>query len=108
MRALVRANIEVADQNLSVAAEAVDGEDAVAKWRDARPDMIVLDQRMPVTTGLEAARRILAEDATQVIVLLTAYTDKRVEAAARRLGIRACMSKDDVRLLPSLLRAIRR
>jgi CheY-like chemotaxis protein len=108
MRALVRATLDVAGEHLAVTAEAVDGEDAVAKWRDIRPDVVVLDQRMPGTTGLEAARRILAEDPKQVVVMLTAFPDNRVQAAAEHLGIRACMSKNDMRLLPSLLRTIHR
>src|SRR5438067_13228847 len=71
MRALLRATLELADARLSVAAEAVDGEDAVAKWREARPDVVVIDQRMPHTSGLEAAKRILDEDPDQAVVVLT-------------------------------------
>ncbi len=111
MRALLRATLELAelpDAHLRVAGEAVDGEDAIAKWREARPDVVVLDQRMPNASGLEAARRILAEDPDQAVVLLTAYPDKHVEAAAGRLGVRGWMSKDDIRLLPALVRAIHR
>jgi DNA-binding NarL/FixJ family response regulator len=106
MRALVRATIELADARLHVTDEAVDGEDAVAKWRERRPDVIVMDQRMPHTSGLEAARRILAEDPRQAVVVLTAFPDKHVQAAAERLGVRGWMSKNDMRLLPALLRAI--
>lgn len=106
MRALVRATIDVADNQLFVTSEAVDGADAVAKWREAAPDVIVLDERMPTMTGLEAAKHILAEDPDQAVVLLTAWPDRRVQGAAQRLGIRACISKDDLRLLPALLRAI--
>jgi DNA-binding NarL/FixJ family response regulator len=108
MRALLRATLELADARLRIAAEAVDGEDAVAKWRDERPDVVVMDQRMPNTTGLEAARRILAEDPGQAVVVLTAYPDKHVQAAAERLGVKGWMSKNDMRLLPALLRAIYR
>jgi len=111
MRALLRATLELAelaDARLCIAGEAVDGEDAVAKWREARPDVVVLDQRMPNASGLEAARRILAEDPDQAVVVLTAFPDRHVQAAAGRLGIRGWMSKDDMRLLPALLRAIYR
>ena len=106
MRALVRATLELADAHLRVTAEAVDGEDAVAQWRERRPDVIVLDQRMPNTSGLEAARRILAEDPRQAVVVLTAFPDSHVQAAAERMGVRGWMSKNDMRLLPALLRAI--
>jgi len=106
MRALLRATLELADAHLCVTGEAVDGEDAVAQWRERRPDVIVMDQRMPNTTGLEAARRILAEDPRQAVVVLTAFPDKHVQAAAERMGVRGWMSKNDMRLLPALLRAI--
>src|SRR5205814_6018350 len=100
MRALVRATIEVANEGLSVADEAVDGEEAIAKWRHERPEAIVLDQRMPGPTGLQTAERILAEDPDQAIVLFTAFPDRDVVAAAARLGVRACLSKNDLRRLP--------
>src|SRR5205823_10373712 len=47
MRALVRATIEVANAGLSVAGEAASGEAAVSTWREERPEVVVLDQRMP-------------------------------------------------------------
>lgn len=108
MRALLRATLELADEHLRIAGEATDGEDAVAQWREARPDVVIMDQRMPNTTGLEAARRILAEDPGQAVVVLTAFPDKHVQAAAERMGVRGWMSKNDMRLLPALLRAIHR
>jgi len=108
MRALIRATLELADTNMHVAGEAADGDDAVRMWREAQPDVIIMDQRMPRTSGLEAAKRILAEDPDQAVVVLTAFPDKHVQAAAERLGVRGWMSKNDMRLLPALLRAIAR
>ena len=108
MRALLKATLELADSHVLVAGEAVDGDDAVDKWREARPDVVILDQRMPRTSGLEAARRILAEDPDQAVVVLTAFPDRHVQAAAERLGVKGWMSKNDMRLLPALLRAIHR
>lgn len=107
MRALLKATLELADAHLHVA-EAVDGDDAVAKWREVRPDVIVMDQRMPRISGLEAARRILSEDPAQPVVVMTAFPDRHVQAAAERLGVAGWMSKNDMRLLPALLRAIHR
>lgn len=107
MRALVAVTINLADAGVLVVSEAVDGADALAKWRDVDPDVIVLDQRMPTMTGLEAAKRILAEKPDQAVVLLTAWPDRQVQAAAARLGIKACVSKNDLRLLPRLLRTLR-
>ena len=56
MRALVRATIEIANEGLTVAAEAPDGETAVDLVRTEHPEVVVLDHRMPGTSGLETAR----------------------------------------------------
>ena len=51
IRALLRSLIEVADGDLSVAGEAVDGDDALRQWRQRRPELVLLDQRMPGLSG---------------------------------------------------------
>jgi YesN/AraC family two-component response regulator len=103
MRALVRATIEVANEGLTVAAEAADGETAVSIVREQHPEVVVLDQRMPGVTGLETARRILDEHPEQAIVLFSAYLDGDVVRAAQRLGVRMCLAKDNIRQLPDVL-----
>src|SRR5204862_4131320 len=57
---------------LEVAAEARDGEEAVALARDHQPDLAIMDVKMPGLDGIEAARRILDERPIP-IVMLTAY-----------------------------------
>ena len=106
MRALVRAMIEVADQGLSVAGEAPDGEAAVGLCREVHPQLVLLDQRMPGPSGLETAERILAEDPTQMIVLLSGFLDRQVVGAAKRIGVHACVSKRDLHDLPETLRGL--
>jgi two-component system, chemotaxis family, chemotaxis protein CheY len=103
MRALVRATIEVANEGLTVAAEAADGETAVSIVREQHPEVVVLDQRMPGVTGLETARRILDEHPEQAIVLFSAYLDGDVVRAAQRMGVRMCLAKDNIRQLPDIL-----
>jgi CheY-like chemotaxis protein len=103
MRALVRATIEIANEGLTVAGEASDGEAAVERWRAERPEVVVMDQRMPGVNGLETAERILGEQPDQAIVLFSSYLDPDVMAEARRMGIRVCLSKDNIRQLPDVL-----
>ena len=103
MRALVRATIELANEGLTVAAEAADGETAVSIVREQRPEVVVIDQRMPGVTGLETARRILDEHPEQAIVLFSAYLDGDVVRAAQRMGVRMCLAKDDIRHLPDVI-----
>jgi DNA-binding NarL/FixJ family response regulator len=103
MRILLRATIEAANQGLSVAAEASGGEDGLAQWREHRPDIVLLDQRMPDLTGLEVAERILAEAPDQTIVLFTAYLDDATRTTAMSLGVRECLSKSDFAKIPEVL-----
>jgi DNA-binding NarL/FixJ family response regulator len=103
MRALVRATIEIANEGLVVSAEASDGETAVSIVRAERPEVVVLDQRMPGASGLDTARRILAEHPDQAIVLFSSYLDRDVVLEAERLGVRVCLAKDDIRRLPEAI-----
>ena len=103
MRALVRATIEIANEGLKVAAEASDGETAVSLVREKHPEVVVLDHRMPGVSGLDTAKRILAEHPDQAIVLFSSFLDRDVMMNAQRLGVRVCLAKDDIRLLPDVI-----
>ncbi|MEA3018760.1 MAG: two-component system, NarL family, response regulator DevR [Actinomycetota bacterium] len=103
MRFLLRAVIERANEGLEVAAEAGGALEALEQWRAVRPDVIVLDHRMPGTTGLQVAAQILAETPEQSIILFSAYLDDDLVARASALGIRACISKDRYDDIPEAL-----
>jgi DNA-binding NarL/FixJ family response regulator len=103
MRFLVRMTIEVANHGLAVAGEANSGTEAIAAVELDRPEVIVLDNRMPGMTGLETARHILTEHPEQSIILFSAYLDADTVAEAQALGIHACMDKTDVDRLPEAL-----
>lgn len=55
--------------------EAKDGKDAIAIWRDKKPDIIIADINMPKLNGLDMARYIRAKDQDVQIIIATAYTD---------------------------------
>jgi CheY-like chemotaxis protein len=104
IRFLIRQMAEATGGALSVVGEASSGDEAIARWRELRPDAIVLDQRMPGASGLEVAAHILAEDPRQVIVLFTAFRDEAIQQGAAELGVRACVAKADLaRLTAELL-----
>ena len=103
MRVLVRSVITRANQGLTVESEVANGLEAVEVWRESRPDVVLLDQRMPGLTGLEAAEQILEEHPDQTIVLFSAFLNDVVRAAAEAIGIRACVSKENIFSLPETL-----
>jgi two-component system, response regulator PdtaR len=86
-----------------VCAEARDGEEAVSLAASERPDLAVLDVKMPRLDGIEAARRILAERPIP-IVMLTAYGQEELVSRAVEVGVFGYLVKpfreDD--LLPAI------
>jgi two-component system, response regulator PdtaR len=69
-----------------ICAEAKDGEEAVDLARRERPDLAILDVRMPRLDGIEAARRILDERPIP-IVMLTAYSQEELVSRAVEAGV---------------------
>lgn len=84
-QALVRTGFGMilAADGIEVTAEAANGAEALAAVRRTRPDVVLMDIRMPQMDGIEATRRILADgpDGTKVIILTTYDLDHYVYAA---------------------------
>ena len=96
------------EPDLTVAGEAGDGVDAVTRARATRPDVVLMDVRMPRVDGLEATRRICADrelTATRVVVLSMFELDEYVYAALRA-GASGFLLKDT--RPAGLIEAIRR
>ena len=90
---LVRAGFRMileAQEDISVVAEAADGEAAIAKARNARPDVVLMDIRMPRLDGVEATRRLRD---TRVVILTTFDHDEYV-VEALRAGASGFLVKD--------------
>jgi len=96
-QALVRVGLRKildAEPDITVVGEAADGEDAIAEARRQRPDLVLMDIRMPVLDGIEATRRIVrAQPATRVMILTTFGLDEYVYEALRA-GASGFMLKD--------------
>ncbi|GGQ22600.1 hypothetical protein GCM10010279_33230 [Streptomyces mutabilis] len=88
-QSLVRAGFRAlldAQPDIEVAAEAADGEEAVRVISELRPDVVLMDIRMPLLDGLSATRRITGDDAlrdVKVVMLTTFELDEYVFEAIR-------------------------
>ena len=102
IRLLLRAVLQPS-RGFEVVGEAADGASAVEAVRRLRPELVVLDYRMPDANGVEVARSILAEHPGLLILLFSAFVNEDVRAEAARAGIGACLSKERVFDLPDRL-----
>lgn len=106
IRVLLRSLLDL-DQRIEVAGEASDGGEALARFTQLRPDVLVLDERMPVLYGLEVARRVLIDHPDQPVILCTAYVDDTVLSKAAALGVQSVLGKGDIhRLGEEILRLV--
>jgi DNA-binding NarL/FixJ family response regulator len=106
-QALVRVGfcgIIAATPGFTVVGEAGNGVEAVEAARQTRPDVILMDVRMPVMDGIEATRRITASSDVRALILTTFDLDEYVFAALRA-GASGFLLKDT--LPADLLTAIR-
>ncbi len=87
------------DQRIEVAGVATDGGDALAQFEAQRPEVLVLDERMPVLYGLEVAEQVLRAHPTQIVILCTAFVDDTVISTAASLGVRSVLGKGEIHRL---------
>ncbi len=94
------------EAGFEVCAEARDGEEAVELAAAEKPDLAILDVRMPKLDGIEAAKRILAERPIP-IVMLTAYGQEELVARAVEAGVFGYLVKPfrETDLLPAIATA---
>ena len=83
-----------AEGDLTVVAEAGDGEEAVEQARRHPPDVVLMDIRMPGTDGIEATRRITAADARVRVLVLTTFDLDEYAFGALRAGASGFLLKD--------------
>ena len=76
-----------------VVGEAANGIEAVKGARKLRPDIVVMDYRMPDKDGLQTTREIRAEVPEQRVILYSAFIDQMLEDEAAQAGVSVCVPK---------------
>jgi two-component system NarL family response regulator len=88
------ANIINQEPDLRVVAEAGDGIDAIAAYEKHRPDVTLLDLRMPLMEGVEVVRQIRERDPRALVIVLTTYDTDDEISRALKAGAKAYVLKD--------------
>jgi DNA-binding NarL/FixJ family response regulator len=92
-------------QNIIVCAEAADGMQALATWRNSQPDIVILDDELPKINGMVVAERILKREPKQRIVVFGTMQSRHVVQQFLKAGVRSLISKTDP--VSELLKAVR-
>jgi DNA-binding NarL/FixJ family response regulator/class 3 adenylate cyclase len=96
-QALVRAGFRMildAEEDVEVVGEAASGRDAITEVERLRPDIVLMDVRMPELDGIEATRQLLAEGVPSKVVMLTTFDMDEYVYEALRAGASGFLLKD--------------
>ncbi|WP_454621025.1 response regulator [Bradyrhizobium cenepequi] len=96
VRSGLRAIVETRS-NWIVAAEAPDGEQAIALALETRPDIIIADYSMPLVNGLEVSRRVKTLRLRSEVLILTMHESEEILTEALLTGVRGFLLKSDAR-----------
>ena len=86
--------------------ECADGSEALAGYKEHRPDIVLMDLRMPHVDGLTATRQIRAYDPSARIIIVTDYLDDDMKTAALEAGACDYVLKQDISGLPEIVSSL--
>jgi AmiR/NasT family two-component response regulator len=109
--ALIRMDLAemLSEEGYQVAGEAGDGEAAITQARELKPDLVIMDVKMPKKDGIEAAA-VIVEEKIAPVVMLTAFSQRDLIERARDAGAMAYLVKPFARheLVPAIELAVSR
>ncbi|WP_460109317.1 response regulator [Streptomyces sp. YKOK-J1] len=89
----LRTFLEVQD-DIEVVGEAADGAEGVARAEELRPDVVLMDVKMPGMDGIDALRRLRELDNPVRVLIVTSFTERRTVVPALRAGAAGYVYKD--------------
>ncbi|MGI5351501.1 response regulator [Streptomyces sp. CA-250714] len=102
----LRTFLEVQD-DIEVVGEASDGSEGVARAEELRPDVVLMDVKMPGTDGVEALRTLRDRDNPARVLIVTSFTEQRTVVPALRAGAAGYVFKDvDPEALAGAIRSV--
>ena len=104
MRCLIKQEFEHHADWICIEAE--NGEQAVAKATELKPEIIILDVAMPVMDGLTAAREIVKIFPAVPIVIHTVHFSEQIKCEAKKIGVREVLPKADLASLVGVVEAL--
>ncbi|WP_030675853.1 response regulator transcription factor [Streptomyces rimosus] len=102
----LRTFLEVQD-DIEVVGEASDGDEGIAAAEQLRPDVVLMDVKMPGTDGIEALRKLRELDNPARVLVVTSFTEQRTVVPALRAGAAGYVYKDvDPEALAGAIRSV--
>ncbi|MFD3658579.1 response regulator [Streptomyces sp. 24-1644] len=102
----LRTFLEVQD-DIEVVGEAADGAEGVARTEELRPDVVLMDIKMPGTDGIEALRKLRELANPAKVLIVTSFTEQRTVVPALRAGASGYVYKDvDPEALAGAIRSV--
>ncbi|MCA1223084.1 response regulator [Streptomyces sp. 8L] len=102
----LRTFLEIQD-DIQVVGEAGDGAEGVARTEELRPDVVLMDIKMPGTDGIEALRKLREQDNPAKVLIVTSFTEQRTVVPALRAGASGYVYKDiDPEALADAIRSV--
>ena len=104
---IMRAHLRkiLAAENVEIR-ESGDGADAVRQYPAFRPQLVIMDIRMPEMNGIEAIGKIRKMDPAARVIILTEYDDENLRREAREAGALEYVRKDEMLGLPDFVKGI--
>lgn len=94
------------DVQIEVVGFANNGEEAISKFFELKPDLILMDIRMPVMSGIEAAAEILSKDADAKVLLLSTFSDEEYIVKAFQIGVRGYIIKQEYKKIAPAIKSV--
>ncbi|MGE7624140.1 response regulator [Viridibacillus sp. NPDC096237] len=98
----------LADSTYEVVGEAINGKEAIEKYRELLPDVVTMDVTMPVMTGLDATKVIIDEFPDAKIIIISALGQQKMILQALSMGAKDFITKpfDQQRLMSTIVKVV--